>query len=90
MEPMLAFALTATVLVFLLGLFFGYILPLMWKYLLKPLGKIAYFLLLLIFGISFFAIFFLGKHYGIPESVQLGLGLFAAIVSGIKWARRRY
>ncbi len=90
MEPMNAFALAAGILLVVLYVFFGYILPFIWRYVLKPLGKIAYFLLLLFLGISFFAIFFLGKHYGIPESVQLGLGLFSAVVSGIKWATKRH
>ena len=90
MEPMDALALALTVLVLLLYVFFWYLLPLVWKYLLRPFGKIAYFLLLLIFGISFFGIFFLGKQYGIPEPIQIGLGIFSAVVSGVKWAKRRY
>lgn len=90
MAPMEAFALAAVVLLLLLTLFFGYVVPLLWKYLLRPLGKMAYFLLLLLVGISFFALFFLGKHYAIPEPIQVGLGIFAAVVAGIKWATKRY
>jgi hypothetical protein len=89
MEPMHALALTVVVLLLVLYLFFWYILPFLWKYLLKPLGKIACFLLLIIFGISFFMIFALGKHFGIPEHIQLGIAAFSALVSGVKWATKR-
>ena len=69
--------------------FFWVILPFLWKFILRPLGRLAYFLLLLVFGVSFFMIFALGKHFGIPESVQLGVAIFSALVSGIKWATKR-
>lgn len=88
MEPIHALALAVTVFVLLLYLFFWYILPFLWKYLLRPLGKLAYFLLLLLFGISFFMIFFLGKHFGIPEDVQIMMAVFSALVSGVKWATK--
>jgi glucan phosphoethanolaminetransferase (alkaline phosphatase superfamily) len=90
MEPMHALALAIVVLLIALYVFFWFILPVLWKYVLKPLGKIAYFLLLLIFGISFFMIFFLGKHFGIPEEVQVGMAIFSAIVSGVKWAKSQH
>lgn len=89
MEPMNALALAIAVFVLLLYVFFWYILPVLWKYLLRPLGKLAYFLLLLVFGISFFMIFFLGKHFGIPENVQLMMAVFSAVVYGVKWASKR-
>jgi hypothetical protein len=88
MEPMHALILAIAVLLLVLYVFFWFILPPLWKYVLKPLGKLAYFLLLLIFGISFFMIFALGKHFGIPESVQLGMAVFSAVVSGVKWATK--
>lgn len=69
--------------------FFWVVLPILWKFILRPLGKLAYFLLLLVFGISFFMIFALGKHYGIPENVQLGVAIFSAVISGIKWATKK-
>lgn len=89
MEPMNALVLAIAVLVLAFYVFFWFILPFLWKYLLRPLGKIAYFLLLLVFGISFFMIFFLGKHFGIPEYVQLMMAVFSALVSGVKWATKR-
>lgn len=89
MEPIHALMLAIAVCVLLLYLFFWYLLPFLWKYLLCPLGKLAYFLLLLVFGISFFMIFFLGKHFGIPEHVQLMMAVFSAVVSGVKWATKR-
>lgn len=90
MSPIAALVLIAGISLLSMIFFFGYILPLLWKYLLKPLGKIAYFLILLMIGIGFFTVFFLGKHYGIPEPIQIGLGIFAAIIAGIKWAKKRY
>lgn len=89
MEPLHALALAIGVCLLVLYVFFWFILPVLWKYLLLPLGKLAYFLLMLIFGISFFMIFALGKHYGIPENVQLGMAVFSALISGIKWATKR-
>lgn len=89
MEPLHALALAIGVCLLVLYVFFWFILPVLWKYLLLPLGKLAYFLLMLIFGISFFMIFALGKHYGIPENVQLGMAIFSAVISGIKWATKR-
>jgi hypothetical protein len=89
MEPIFVVALAGAVFVLLLYVFFGYILPLLWKYLFRPLGKLAYFLLLLLFGISFFMIFFLGKHLGIPEEVQILIAVFSAVVSGVKWASKK-
>ncbi len=89
MEPIHALALAIGVCLLVLYIFFWFILPVLWKYLLLPLGKLAYFLLMLVFGISFFMIFALGKHYGIPENVQLGMAVFSAVISGIKWATKR-
>lgn len=89
MEPLHALALAIGVCLLVLYLFFWFILPVLWKYLLRPLGKLAYFLLMIIFGISFFMIFALGKHFGIPENVQLGMAIFSAVVSGIKWATKK-
>jgi carbon starvation protein CstA len=89
MEPIQAIALVVSVCVLLLYVFFWFILPVLWKYLLRPLGKLAYFLLLVILGISFFAIFFVGKQLGIPEDVQLMMAIFSAVVSGVKWASKR-
>lgn len=89
MEPIHALALAIGVCLLVLYVFFWFILPVLWKYLLRPLGKLAYFLLLIIFGISFFMIFALGKHFGIPEDVQLGMAVFSALISGVKWATKR-
>jgi hypothetical protein len=89
MEPIYALALIIVVAVLLLTVFFWYVLPVIWKYLLRPLGKLAYFLLLVVFGISFFLIFAVGKQLGIPEEVQIAFAVFSAIVSGVKWASKR-
>jgi hypothetical protein len=78
----------AFVIIIGLLMFFGFILPILWKYLLKPLGQLAYFLLLLILGISFFLIFFVGKQLGIPEDVQLMVAVFSGVMAGVKWAIR--
>lgn len=84
-DPIYAIAIALVVCL----VFFWVILPILWKFILRPLGRLAYFLLMLIFGISFFMIFALGKHYGIPENVQLGVAVFSAVISGIKWATKR-
>jgi hypothetical protein len=89
MEPLYVLALAITASLLLLYVFFWYILPVLWKYLLRPLGILAYFLLLLLFGISFFMIFFVGKQLGISEDVQIMLAIFSAVISGIKWASKR-
>lgn len=89
MEPIHALALAIAVCLLVLYVFFWFILPVLWKYLLRPLGKIAYFLLLVVFGVSFFMIFALGKHFGIPEEVQLGMAIFSAVLSGVKWATKK-
>lgn len=89
MEPIHALVLVIAVLVLILYVFFWFILPVLWKYLLRPLGKVAYFLLLMLFGISFFMIFFVGKQLGIPEDVQLMMAVFSAVVSGVKWASKK-
>jgi hypothetical protein len=89
MEPIYALTLVITVAVVILTVFFWYVLPVIWKYLLRPLGKVAYFLLLLVFGISFFLIFAVGKQLGIPEQVQIAFAVFSAIVSGTKWASKQ-
>lgn len=89
MEPIHALVLAIAVCLLVLYVFFWFILPVLWKYLLRPLGKIAYFLLLVVFGVSFFMIFALGKHFGIPEDVQLGMAIFSAVISGVKWATKK-
>lgn len=89
MDPMTSLILAITVLVLVLYLFFWLIVPLLWKYLLLPLGKLAYFILLLVFGISFFMLFFVSKQLGIPEDVQLMMAAFSAVVSGVKWATKK-
>jgi fatty acid desaturase len=89
MEPTTFLILAITLLVLVLYVFFWFILPVFWKYLLLPLGKLAYFILLLLFGISFFMLFFVSKQLGIPDDVQLMMAVFSAIVSGVKWATKK-
>lgn len=72
----------------ILFLFFWFVLPFVWRYILKPLGKLAYFLLLLTLGVSFFLIFFVGKQVGIPEDVQIAIAVFSGVVAGVKWAMK--
>ena len=66
--------------------FFWFILPFVWKFILKPLGKLAYFIMLLAFGVSFFLIFCVGKQIGIPEDIQIAMAVFSGVVAGVKWA----
>lgn len=89
MQPVPALIVTIIVCALALYVFLGIILPFLWKYVLRPLSKIAYFLLLLGIGISFFMVFFLGKQLGIPEDVQIMIAIFSGVVSGVKWAVKR-
>jgi hypothetical protein len=86
MEPVDPIIGEVVVALLVLYVCFWYILPFIWKYILLPLGRLAYFLLLLTFGISFFLIFFVGKQVGIPEDIQIAMAVFSGVVAGLKWA----
>ncbi len=64
---------------------FRYIIPFIWNKLVVPLGKLAYFLILLLIGFTFYFIIFLADE-SIPQNVKILIGLITALIAGYKWA----
>lgn len=69
--------------------FVRYLLPPIWRYIIKPLGKLAYFLLLFLLAVVILSVKDAGDFLGVPEDIRFVLLLLGAIWGGWQWTRHR-
>jgi hypothetical protein len=65
-----------------------YIIPFIWNNLLVPLGKIAYFIILVILAFAFYLAVGFGEE-AIPIEIKAVLIITTSIVAAVKWANSR-
>lgn len=66
-----------------------YIIPYIWTNILKPIGKMAYIILIFGVGILFFVSLGVFQQEGLPEEVQVFIAVIVGISAGVKWAKKK-
>lgn len=64
-----------------------YFIPWLWQSVIKPLGKLAWFLLLITLAVAFTLIMTVGAELRVPPEIRILVAFGSAIVGGYKWAR---
>lgn len=69
-------------------IFVRYLLPSIWRYIIKPMGKLAFFFLLFLLIFTFLLVRDAGDLLGIPEETRLILLVITSAWGGWHWAQQ--